>query len=270
MGKGIASLPMYDLPELREFTDAWWAALARAFRQTGVHGIPKHLDRDRPFGTEWLDPSLLFSQCCGMDYVTGGQKYLRLLATPSYAAPFCQGPYYCSVLIVRTDDPAQNLADLHQRRVAVNVPGSHSGYNILRAMVAPIARGGTFFNTVLQSGSHANSVCAVQNKTADCAAIDCVSFALLQRYRSTACEGLRILTVSPPAPSLPYVTSSTTDADQIRRLQDGLQTALLDPRLADVREAILLQGAEHLSPNAYQPIADATTRAARLGYPELI
>src|SRR6185312_8107473 len=31
----VASLPMYDLPELRAATDAWWKGLARAFRREG-------------------------------------------------------------------------------------------------------------------------------------------------------------------------------------------------------------------------------------------
>jgi hypothetical protein len=31
----IAALPMYDWPEIREATDAWWAGLARAFRREG-------------------------------------------------------------------------------------------------------------------------------------------------------------------------------------------------------------------------------------------
>ena len=32
----VASLPMYDLPELREATDAWWRGLARAFAAEGL------------------------------------------------------------------------------------------------------------------------------------------------------------------------------------------------------------------------------------------
>ena len=277
MRSGLASLPMYDLPELRGFTDAWWAGLAQAFRREGVHGVPQCLSRSGPFGAEWRDSNLLFSQCCGMDYITQhriwGRENLRLLATPIYAAADCQGPYYCSMVIVRTDDPAHSLADLRQRRAAINMPGSHSGYNALRAMIAPLVqknRDRAFFSAVFNSGSHPSSVQAVQDKTADCAAIDCVSFALLQRCRPAATEGLRVLVRSPYAPSLPYVTHSATDADQTRRLQTGLQAALADSQLADIRGALLLQGAAYLAPEAYQPIADSAARAKEMGYPELI
>jgi hypothetical protein len=31
----IATLPMYDWPEVREATDAWWAGLARHLRGAG-------------------------------------------------------------------------------------------------------------------------------------------------------------------------------------------------------------------------------------------
>ena len=36
----IASLPMYDLPEVRRATDAWWAGLAAGFTRAGVADVP--------------------------------------------------------------------------------------------------------------------------------------------------------------------------------------------------------------------------------------
>ena len=36
----VASLPMYDLPELRAATDAWWRGLAQAFRREGIADLP--------------------------------------------------------------------------------------------------------------------------------------------------------------------------------------------------------------------------------------
>ena len=38
-----ASLPMYDFPEVRDATLAWWAGLARAFRRAGVPDVPDRL-----------------------------------------------------------------------------------------------------------------------------------------------------------------------------------------------------------------------------------
>jgi hypothetical protein len=42
----IASLPMYDWPEVREATDAWWAGLARHLRDAGFEA-PDRLTRAR-------------------------------------------------------------------------------------------------------------------------------------------------------------------------------------------------------------------------------
>src|SRR6185437_2123523 len=40
-----ASLPMYDFPEVRGATDAWWAGLARHLEHAGVTEVPAALLR---------------------------------------------------------------------------------------------------------------------------------------------------------------------------------------------------------------------------------
>lgn len=274
-GQSLASLPMYDLPELQAATDAWWDGLAQAFRREGLSNIPARLSREGQFGAEWRNPALLFSQCCGMDFVTHGQAHLRLLATPVYATDDCNGPDYCSLIVVRVDDPAQALADLRARRAAVNMPGSHSGYNALRYLVASLLQSDDasqvrpFFSQVLDSGSHAASLQLLQTDQADCAAIDCVTFALLARHRPAAIHGLRVLTRSPQVPGLPYVCSNTCTEDTVQRLRNGLFAALNAPHLADARAELLLQDAVILSPDAYQPIQQMMVHAQRAGYIEL-
>lgn len=271
----IASLPMYDLPELRAATDAWWDGLAQAFRREGLDNIPAQLNRGEPFGTEWRNPALLFSQCCGMDFVTHGQAHLRLLATPAYATADCNGPDYCSLIVVRVDDPAQTLTDLRARRVAVNMPGSHSGYNALRYLIASLqqpdntAQVSPFFSQVLDSGSHVVSLQLLQAGQADCAAIDCVTFALLARHRPAAIRDLRILSRSPQVPGLPYVCHNSCTEDTVQRLRNGLLAALHAPHLAAVRAELLLQDVVVLPAKAYQPIRQMMLYAQCAGYTEL-
>ncbi len=62
-----------------------------------------------------------------------------------------------------------------------NAEHSQSGYNVLRKMVAPLSREGRFFSAVMFSGSHRQSLRELQQENADIAAIDCVTYALLQR-----------------------------------------------------------------------------------------
>jgi hypothetical protein len=61
----VASLPMYDLPELREATDELWRALAARLQNRGIDA-PVTLERDETnLDAVWSDPRLLLSQTCG-------------------------------------------------------------------------------------------------------------------------------------------------------------------------------------------------------------
>ena len=87
----IASLPMYDLPEIRAATDAWWRGLSEHM------GIKGELDRGPDHYQAWRDPDLVFSQTCGYPLTHEFRGRLRLLATPHYAADGCTGPFYRSI-----------------------------------------------------------------------------------------------------------------------------------------------------------------------------
>ena len=268
----VASLPMYDLPELREATDAWWRGLARAFAAEGLEAVPEALERGpSPDGTpgHWRDPDLLFGQTCGYPLTHGLDATLQLVATPRYAAEGCEGADYCSLFVVRRDENAAELGALAGRRAAFNARDSQSGYNCLRAAVARLAGGRPFFSELVETGGHAASLAAVAEERADLAAVDCVTFALLARHAPRRVAGLRVLARSEPAPALPYVTAARRPPEELERLLGGLRRACADPALAEVREALLIRGVERLPRAAYDRI-DAMERAAgELDYPEL-
>jgi ABC-type phosphate/phosphonate transport system substrate-binding protein len=137
----------------------------------------------------------------------------------------------------------------------------------LRALVAPASRDGRFFVRVEISGAHAASVEMVRNGDADVAAIDCVSYALLERHRPAALVGVRKLGRTERAPALPYVTRASMDADTVARMRTALLRAFADPGLAAVREALLLKDIEVISLSAYRRIAALRDLAARHGFP---
>ena len=254
----LASLPMYDLPELRAATDAWWRGLAEAFRRQGIEDVPDSLDRSGG-GDRTPGERLLFGQCCGYDLVRQ-RGALRLVATPAYASPHCRGPLYRSVIVVGDSSPAARLEDLRGKRCAINMACSHSGHTALRHAVAaldspPADDGVGFFGRVEVSGSHADSLDRVRAGRADCTSVDCVTFALLARHRPKALEGLRVLAESAEAPGLPYVTGAAASEDLVARLRDGLFLALADPALAAARDALLIVGIEVLPLSAYDRIA---------------
>ena len=56
-----AGLPMYDLPQLRSATDAWWSGIARHCAAAGLGDVPPTLTRPDDLTDHWMDPDLVFS-----------------------------------------------------------------------------------------------------------------------------------------------------------------------------------------------------------------
>lgn len=264
----LASLPMYDHPAVREATDALWQAIAGGLARRGVEA-PAALDRRADYATIWEEPSLLLSQTCGYPYVTRLRGTVRLVATPCYAAPGCDGPLYRSVLVVRADDPARALGDLRGRRAAVNAADSQSGLNAFRALIAPLARDGRFFAGMLTSGGHAASAAMVAGDDADAATLDCVTWALIARHEPDLAARLRVLDWTPPAPGLPLVTASDRPDGEVEILRAVLAEVAADPALASARAALLLEGFEILPDFVYDRITRMEAAAATQGYPAL-
>lgn len=260
---------MYDLPPLRSATDAWWNGLASAFSKAGVPDVPASLTRGRDLVEAACAPDMLFDQTCGYPLTHGLKGKVTLLATPQYDCPEASGSAYCSLLLVRDDDPAQELADLRCRPVAINGYDSQSGFSTLRASLAPLAQNGRFAGDVLVSGGHGPSMAMVQDGRADLCAVDCVTYRLWEASEPASVAGLRILGTTPAAPNLPYITRKDAAPDLIARLREGLFEALADPALASARQALMLKGAEVLPLAAYDRILEIEEQAIALGYPTI-
>lgn len=265
----LASLPMYDPPELHEATNAWWQGLARHFRAAGIAGVPDRLTRPADLHAHWRDPALLFSQGCGYPLTHDFAGQWQVLATPCYAARGCHGALYRSVLIVPAASPFASLEDLRGRTACYNSADSHSGFNILRAHFAPLAHGGRFFGKVVRSGGHIHSAAMVQAGEADVAALDCVTHALFARHAPHRLAGTRVLRATEDAPGLPYVTSAATDERTLAALRVGLAAALADPGLHELRATLLIDGAQPLRNDAYSAIRGWEELAASHGYMRL-
>lgn len=268
MSRLLVSLPMYDFAELRAATDAFWSALRGQLAAAGIDA-PRELAREDDHAAPWADPALLFSQTCGYPYAMRLRGRARLVATPVYRAPGCEGPRYSSAIVVRADDPAGTLAGLRGRRAAVNAPDSQSGMNALRAAAAPLAVAGRFFGAVVETGSHAASALAVAEGRADVAALDCVSWAHLAALRPRLGGALRVIGFTPSAPALPFITAAARSEGTVATLRAALRAVMADETLAPVRAALLIEGVEILPDAAYDEIAAMEAAARRAGYPVL-
>lgn len=229
---GLASLPLYDWPELRDATDAFWAALGGRLRDIGLPA-PEALDRTRPAAGIWADPDLLFSQTCGLPHVAGTAAATRLICAPSYDAEGCGAGRYSSAIVARRG-AADNLDALRGGRFAANGPDSLSGWAALLDAMEPAAVG-----EVVWTGAHRASILAVAEGRAEAAAIDALCWDMAQRFEPAAKE-LRVLGWTAAAPAPPFVTSALTATGDRARIRAALVETLVDPETAAIRQELRL------------------------------
>ena len=156
-----ASLPMYDLPNLRAATDRWWLGVAQAVARRGFGPVPLGLDRSDPPGSVWRRRDLVLSQCCGRDLVTHLAGPVAPVAIPSYRAVGCSAGTYRSWLVARRGDARRNLDAFLGATAAVNYTGSHSGWVALGHALACAGLPERFFGRAVCTGGHRASLQAV-------------------------------------------------------------------------------------------------------------
>jgi ABC-type phosphate/phosphonate transport system substrate-binding protein len=210
--------------------------------------------------SHWRSPELLLSQSCGFPLMTQLPD-VQVVGAFHYAAPGCEGVNYRSWLVGREEDSGKTLADFRGRRVACNSPDSWSGYNVLLSMVAGLGVKHFFFARTLFSGSHRRSLAALREGMADLAAIDCVTWALLQCHEPWLINGLTIIGGSPQAPGLPLIAGPGTSPATLAKLR----AALHQVAGSEQAEKVLINGFSALSREDWQPLLARRNAAAGLG-----
>ena len=172
-----ASLPMYNLPEMRAVNARFWEALGRLLIEAGVRDVPEKLTFERLPVPERIGPEVLFSQTCGYPLETIFTGQAVRLGTPCYAAPGCNGPTHCGLFIVPAGSTARELRDLRGGVLLINNRHSNSGMNLPRRALADIAGGRAFFSEVIETGSHPGNLDRIARGEADATAVDNVTYA---------------------------------------------------------------------------------------------
>ncbi|MFC3947562.1 phosphate/phosphite/phosphonate ABC transporter substrate-binding protein [Serratia entomophila] len=252
------SLPMYGVGHQQ--AESFWRVLRGKLLQLGLEALPEQLSWPDNLAQHWRRDDLLLSQTCGYPLVSALPQ-VQLVGTYHYRVEGCDGPNYRSWLVVRAEDPGERLVDFRGRVAAYNSTDSQSGYNSLRALVAPLAQDGKFFGGAIASGAHYQSLKLIQSGQADIAAIDSISMELLRRAQPRALDGLKIIGRTAAVPGLPLITSAATPPEQLEILRAGAR-AMLDERVSDS----LLIGDFSLVPrSAYQVIGTLEQQAAAQG-----
>ncbi len=228
MSDHIAQLPMYDWPEVRTATDALWAKIHTALQKRGI-ASPDTLDREEATETTWLSPRLLLSQTCGLPLVQDLRDQVTVLGRFTYQDLSATGDYH-SVIVVRESDSIDHPGDLRGQRAAINHEDSYSGCLTLKRWAGKQAGETAFFASVIATGSHRDSVCAVANGLADTAAIDYVSWSLAKRVEPAA-QRLSVVAKTDDRPGLPLITQTGHDTQTLASFRSALDEAvtMLDP-----------------------------------------
>jgi ABC-type phosphate/phosphonate transport system substrate-binding protein len=236
-----ASLPMYDLPEIRAATNVFGKSVLRRLSFDG------ELARETDHEALWRDERLVFSQTCGYPLTHELAGQVRYAATPHYDADGCDGPLYRSLILARIKQP---LESFRGARAAINAANSMSGMLALKLVFARLANNGKFFGDAIVTGSHLASMTAVRDGVADVCAIDAVTVALTRLHAPQHLDGLIEVARSPQAPGLPYITRARIPQDVVA----ALTAAFADDAAADARAALLLDGFSVLDDEAYDVI----------------
>ncbi|MBB4438062.1 MULTISPECIES: phosphate/phosphite/phosphonate ABC transporter substrate-binding protein [Rhizobium] len=251
----LVSIAMYVTSEpLADATAELWSFLRHYLSNAGLKDLPEKLDQTVPYDEAWLRPDLLLSQACGYPFAKSLRGRVRLVATPIYDHPGCEGPLMRSFIIVAKDSALHSLEDLRGTTAAINSPDSNSGSNFFRAAVAPLAGGGRFFGRIIETGSHRGSIAAVVEGRADSAAIDCVTFANIRRFDPDYIKAIRIIVETPKGPGLPFITSGDASDDRVLLLRNALSAAIKEPSLSAMRATLGLVDFSVLLGADYQPL----------------
>jgi phosphonate transport system substrate-binding protein len=113
---------------------------------------------------------------CGLPYVwkvDAGQPAIELCAVPVMLRErYGNAPVYFSDVAVHRDSHFETFDDLRGTSWSYNERRSHSGYNVVRHLLAQIGETGGYFGRVIESGSHQASLRMILDRKIDASAID--------------------------------------------------------------------------------------------------
>jgi phosphonate transport system substrate-binding protein len=147
---------------------------------------------------------------CSLPYVRTftDDASIELLAAPVMRHPrYNRRPVYYSDIVVHTDSGFQSFDDLRGASWAYNEPESHSGYNLVRYHLAlkGNVNGKDYFSSIVESGSHQDSIRMILNRSIDSSAIDSTVLEMELVRKPAIAEQLRTIAVLGPSPAPPWI-----------------------------------------------------------------
>jgi ABC-type phosphate/phosphonate transport system substrate-binding protein len=104
---------------------------------------------------------------------------------------------------------------------------------------------------------------------ADIAALDCVTFAHIQRLYSQEAAPLRVLCWTPASPSLPFITACSSDDSTVRVLRSALADLFAQNDAMSARQLLFLDGIDLHPDSTFSEVLKLERRAVAAGYPRI-
>jgi ABC-type phosphate/phosphonate transport system substrate-binding protein len=252
-----------------DLAGAWqqlFACFTGLLDASGQQEIELRFDSDQSL---LRDPRLFLGHTCGYPLMKHLKDQVTPFCVPVFDVPGSDGKLYSSRFIVAANSTIEALDECRGKIAAMNAADSNSGMNVLRYAIAKYNPSAAFFSRVVQTGGHLHSLEAVADGTADVAAIDCVSFQLIQDHWPELIDQVRSIGFSAKTSGLPFVLpkSNIRDAD-LELLVDNLNQALANTP-ETIRSRLHLLRFESVVLEDYQSIVDLEAFAIDSGYPHL-
>ena len=204
----IASLGMYDFGPATAANDALWCLIRDGLRARGL-SAPDDLTRgEGAYWPAWQSPDLVLSQTCGYPFRARLHDRVAYVGTPDYGVDGCPPGYYRSVFVARTDDPRDRLDQFDNAPFAFNDDLSQSGWAAPQTHAATL---GLTLRPVARTGAHRMSALAVAEGRADLAALDAVTWRLMQG--DPVATRLKPVGLTDPTPGLPLIAAAGRDTE---------------------------------------------------------
>ncbi|RYI30761.1 MAG: hypothetical protein EON48_05270 [Acetobacteraceae bacterium] len=202
---------MYDFGAAQAANDRLWSLIRDGLRGRDVEAPEALTRREHAYWDAWQSPDLLLSQTCGYPFRARLHGTVTYVGTPDYGVEGCAPGYYRSVFIARADDPRRDVMEFGGAPFAYNEALSQSGWAAPQTHAAKL---GLRLPPVAQTGAHRLSAEAVAEGRADIAALDAVTFALMQDF-SPIVGKLKVVGMTDPTPGLPCITAKDRDPQPI-------------------------------------------------------
>lgn len=252
----IVDFPWYDFENVEPHLNKFWSVFRQKLLDAGFeeHLLPKNPCREIHFSEQWSAPNLLISQACGFDVVTTYKDQLQIIAAPSYTIDGLKKGNYFSYLVTSEDSPALDLSYFMGKKLAINSHHSHSGMNIFRCVLKSEMENFNFAENLIISGAHIRSLQLIKQKKADLAAIDGVTYHLLEKHDPEKLKGTKVIRKTPAVTSCPYITRKNIPEHELNLIKHALFETFADPLLAPTLQNLLLEGVSEVSLADYKSI----------------